>query len=90
MAGKKHPEIFGENFHGKFRYGTRQNMDITHPTYLYYAERVIRKIVEVTANHPAVIGYQLDNETKQYDNWGEHVQGLFLQHLKSGSAIPRR
>ena len=85
---KTHPEIFGENFHGKFRYGTRQNMDITHPTYLYYAERVIRKIVEVTANHPAVIGYQLDNETKQYDNWGEHVQGLFLQHLKKRFGNP--
>ena len=79
---KKHPEILGENYHGKFRYGTRQNMDITHPTYLYYAERVIRKMVEVTADHPAVIGYQLDNETKQYDNWNDHVQGLFLQHLK--------
>ena len=34
----------------------------THPGFRFYAERVIRKIVSGYAGHPAVIGYQVDNE----------------------------
>lgn len=61
----KHPEILAEYTHGnKAYYGIRQNMDFTHPTYRYYAERIIRKMMERYANHPAVIGYQVDNETE--------------------------
>jgi beta-galactosidase len=63
----KHPEILAEYQGGnKAYYGIRQNMDITNPTYLFYAERVIRKIMEHYANHPAIIGYQVDNETTTY------------------------
>lgn len=79
---KKHPEILVETRNAKARYGPRQNVDITNPTYLFHAERVIRKLLEVVAPHPAVIGYQLDNETKQNDNWNENVQRQFLAHLK--------
>jgi len=43
-------------------YGPRQNMDITHPTYLFYSERIIRQIIRHYKDHPAVIGYQIDNE----------------------------
>ncbi|WP_369268239.1 beta-galactosidase, partial [Streptomyces harbinensis] len=34
----------------------------THPAFLFHAERVIRKIIHRYAGHPAVIGYQVDNE----------------------------
>lgn len=34
----------------------------THPGFRLYAERVVRKIVSGYAGHPAVIGYQVDNE----------------------------
>ena len=37
-------------------------MDFTHPGFLFHAERVIRKIAERYADHPAVIGFQVDNE----------------------------
>ncbi len=86
----KYPEVLGENYWNKFRYGSRQNMDITHPIYRRYAERVIRKIVEATVNHPAVIGYQLDNETKQYDNWNDNVQSQFLAEMKRRFATPEQ
>jgi beta-galactosidase len=42
--------------------GGRQEIDYTHPAFLFHAERVIRKIVARYADHPAVIGYQVDNE----------------------------
>lgn len=61
---RKHPEIMAEPSSGTpIPYGARQNVDLTHPAFLFHAERVIRAIVSKFASHPAVIGYQLDNET---------------------------
>ena len=65
---KKVPDILAETHSGPGLYGHRQNMDITNPDYLFHAERIIRKLMEECANHPKVIGFQLDNETKSYDN----------------------
>ena len=61
----KHPEVLAEHTKGnKAYYGIRQNMDFTNPTYQFYCERIIRKMLERYAQHPAVIGYQVDNETE--------------------------
>jgi beta-galactosidase len=79
---KQYPEILAETKQGKNRYGSRQNMDITHPSYLFYAERIIRALVSHVSNHPAVIGYQLDNETKHYNTSGANVQMAFQKYLK--------
>ncbi len=43
-------------------WGARQEIDYTHPAFLFYAERVIRAILGRYASHPAVIGIQVDNE----------------------------
>jgi beta-galactosidase len=81
---RKHPEIFVTELGGKkSSYGPRQNMDITHPTYLFYAERVIRKLMEHYRDHPAIIGYQIDNETSSYGTAGRNVQRAFVEYLKS-------
>lgn len=79
---KKHPSVMATTPQGVNKYGHRQKMDITSPIYLRYAERVIRKLLDATASHPAVIGYQIDNETKYYDTCGEPVQLGFVEHLK--------
>ncbi len=63
-------------------YGARQIMDITNPTYLFHAERVIRRLCEITAGYDCVIGYQLDNETKYYDAAGDGIREQFKEHLK--------
>jgi beta-galactosidase len=72
----KHPEVLAE-YQGGSRayYGIRQNMDITSPAYRFYAERIIRKMMEHYANHPAIIGYQVDNETTTY---GANNRDFFL------------
>ncbi|MCI2959488.1 beta-galactosidase [Agromyces atrinae] len=58
-----HPEVAGDAATGQpMHWGRRQEMDFTNPAFLFYAERVIRKIVERYREHPAVIGYQVDNE----------------------------
>lgn len=79
---KKYPEVMAVTPHGRNKYGHRQKMDITHPTYLFYSERIIRKLMAAVANHPAVIGFQIDNETKYYDTCGENVQIDFVKYLK--------
>ena len=33
-------------------------------------------------NHPAVIGYQIDNETKYYGTAGNNVQRMFVRYLR--------
>lgn len=63
---KMHPEVIADTQTGRRPYGARQIMDITSPAYLFYAERVIRRLLAHVAGHPAVIGYQVDNETKHY------------------------
>ena len=61
---ERYPEVLATYQRGgKAYYGIRQNMDITNPTYLFYSERVIRRMMDRYASHPAVIGYQVDNET---------------------------
>lgn len=79
---RKYPEILATTPQGKLRYGPRQQMDITHPSYLYYAERITRKLLEAVHDHPAVIGYQLDNETKYYNCVSNNLQIAFVKYLK--------
>ena len=60
----KHPEVLlAYQKDEKAYYGIRQNMNITNPTFLFYSERIIRQMMEHYADHPGIIGYQVDNET---------------------------
>lgn len=59
----KHPEIAGDVATGvRHPWGARQEIDVTNPVFLTHAERIIRAVVGRYADHPAVIGYQVDNE----------------------------
>lgn len=79
---KLHPDIIAETVHGRGIYGARQIMDITHPVYLFYAERVIRELMKRTSHRKCVIGYQIDNETKYYGTAGKNVQEKFVKYLR--------
>ena len=74
---KKHPEIQVKQINQpRYAYGLRQMTDLTHPTYRFYAERIIRRLVGHFRDHPAIIGYQLDNETHSSGTADTHVQEL--------------
>lgn len=73
---KSHPDVLATTKRGPGIYGARQIMDITHPVYRYYGERVIRKLMEVSAHRKCVIGFQLDNETKYYDTAGKNDRNV--------------
>ena len=80
---RKYPEILVTKLDGQqAKYGIRQNMDVTNPKFLFHAERVIRRMLEHYKAHPAIIGYQIDNETTAYGTAGPNVQAAFVEHLR--------
>lgn len=79
---KAYPEVMVTDESGKRPYGARQIMDITHPTYLFHAERIIRKLMQQVNNRKCVIGYQIDNETKHFGTSSDNVQYLFIKYMK--------
>jgi beta-galactosidase len=59
----RYPETTAERSTGvPIPYGHRQNVDYSNPTYRGMVERLVRRIVARYAGHPAVIGWQVDNE----------------------------
>ena len=79
---REHPDILVITPKGPAEYGRRQNMDITNPAFRAAAEQVIVALVDHVKDHPSVIGYQLDNETKAYDTSGPNVQAAFVQWMR--------
>ena len=79
---KLDPNVIAVTPNGQGKYGARQIMNIVNPAYRFYGERVIRKLIAHVADHPAVIGYQVDNETKYYDSVSNDMQRLFVKYLR--------
>ena len=60
---RRYPEIAGETATGqRVPWGGRQEVDYTHAAFRFHAERVVRRVVQRYAEHPAVTGFQVDNE----------------------------
>jgi beta-galactosidase len=78
-----YPEIAGERPTGqRIPWGARQEVDYTHPGFLFHAERITRKIVARYADHPAVIGYQVDNEPGLHVFHNHGVFQRFVDYLR--------
>ena len=69
-------------------YGPRQNYDFLNPYFRQHAERVIREIVSHFKDHPAVIGYQIDNETFPTGVPTQYMNAAFLERLKQKYKTP--
>jgi beta-galactosidase len=69
-------------------YGPRQNYDFLNPYFRQHAERVIREIVRHFKDHPAVIGYQIDNETAPTGIPTPYMNAAFLERLKQKYKTP--
>ncbi|MET7451629.1 beta-galactosidase [Streptomyces sp. NPDC005574] len=80
---RQYPEITAEYATGRrLGWGARQEIDFTHPAFRFHAERVIRKIVARYADHPAVIGWQVDNEPGLHLLHNHGVFQRFVDHLR--------
>ncbi len=77
------PEVLTETSTGRALYGHRQLIDITNETYRKYAERVLRKMLDIIKPYnDIIIGYQLDNETRSGGAMGKDIQKVFAQRMK--------
>ena len=80
---KAHPEILSRPLGGAYvGYGMRQNMNIDDLNYRQYAERLIVNMVSHYKENPAVIGWQIDNETSSYGTSNPQVFQEFVERLK--------
>jgi beta-galactosidase len=80
---RQYPEITGERRTGeRIGWGARQEVDFTHPAFRFHAERIIRAVAARYAGHPALIGWQVDNEPglELFHNHG--VFQRFVDHLR--------
>jgi len=82
---QKHPEILNVNENGiQRKHGVRLHANTAHPTYQKYIARIITELAKRYGNHPAVIGWQLDNEPHfdtQYD-YSEYSKIAFREWTK--------
>jgi len=79
-----HPEIAAQDRTGvRVPWGGRQEVDLTSPTFRRYAERVVRRVVGAYADHPAVIGFQVDNEPGAHLLHNPAVFSAFRERLRA-------
>ncbi|MGI5191760.1 beta-galactosidase [Promicromonospora sp. CA-289599] len=79
-----YPEINVVRADGKaMGWGARQEIDYAHPAFLFHAERIIRAVVARYAQHPAVVGYQVDNEPGNEIFHNRQVFERFVDHLRT-------
>ena len=59
---KKFPEVKGGNEKGHYDFGGRKGQCLSSPVFLEYAKRITEAQAKALGKHPAIIGWQLDNE----------------------------
>lgn len=59
---KKFPTVKGGNIHGHYDFGGRKGQCLSDVHFLEYARRITEAEAQALGNHPALIGWQLDNE----------------------------
>lgn len=82
-----HPDILPVDAQGRRRnFGSRRHYCYTHPTYHEYTRRIVTAMAEHYGHHPAVIGWQLDNEFGCHDTarcYCENCAAAFRAWLRS-------
>ena len=86
---KAHPELYARPLGGgPVGYGMRQNMNFDDPVFRRYAERIVRALVTHYRDEPAVIGWQIDNETGPNGASNDAIFQAFVARLKSKFGTP--
>ncbi|WP_019008418.1 beta-galactosidase [Deinococcus aquatilis] len=65
---RAHPEILPFDEQGRVReFGSRRHYDFASPVYRQHSQRITRAMAERYGQHPAVVGWQTDNEFACHD-----------------------
>jgi beta-galactosidase len=86
------PETTRTNLDGRPEpFGYRMIADLGSPSFRHYCERLLRVIVPRYKDHPAVIGWQIDNETDTFGlAGGPRLEALFRERLKQKFGTPEK
>lgn len=79
---KKYPDIMVETKNGREIYGKRQIFNLLSENFIEHAKNIIEVLVKHVVDDTSVIGFQIDNETKFYGNYGKEIQKAFIESLK--------
>lgn len=82
---KKYPEVLNARIDGAlYRHGGRRHYNYNSPKYLELAERIVEKSASHYGKHPAVIGWQIDNELncETAEFYSESDTAAFQKFLK--------
>ena len=82
---KKYPEVLNARIDvALYRHGGRRHYNYNSPKYLELAERIVEKSASHYGKHPAVIGWQIDNELncETAEFYSESDTAAFQKFLK--------
>jgi beta-galactosidase len=81
---QSHPEIFLVSADGRSQeHGSRANNALADPAYLRYCERIILELARRYGKHPAIWGWQLDNEPSAHLDYSPSAQQAFREWLRA-------
>ncbi|MBV6655731.1 MAG: beta-galactosidase, partial [Mameliella sp.] len=80
---EKHPEIgqLDENGHRKY-HGARKSYDYNNQVYQHYVVRIVTEMAKALGNHPALLGWQTDNELSMKPDFSTSTKVLFQNWLR--------
>jgi len=79
----KMPDIKGGNEHGRYDFGGRKGQCLSCEAFLVYAKRITEMQTKALGSHPAVIGWQLDNEPGfPFNDFDWHCRKGFREWLR--------
>jgi len=81
---KTHPDVLIVNEQGvSSQHGRRQHASWSSPLYRAYAEKIVTAMAERYGHHPAVVGWQIDNEPGHYGrmDYSANAQNAFRKWL---------
>lgn len=82
---EKYPEVLNADALGhKFRHGLRRHYNYNSPKYQELCGRIVTKLAERYGQHPAIIGWQIDNEIncEISDFYSDSDHAAFRAYLK--------
>lgn len=82
----KYPEVLNANIEGNlYRHGLRRHYNYNTPKYIELVSNIVRRIASHYCSHPAIIGWQIDNELNCESNvfYSESDHSAFRTYLKN-------
>jgi len=83
----RHPSVLQTDRSGRARpFGSRRSYSFSSPIYRKYCARIVREVAGTVGEHPAVVGWQIDNELGCHDTtrcYGDDAAQAFRLWLEA-------